>query len=107
MRLCVCFTDFGSVNIFFFFFAAVGNGDGSDLVLDVYLQKTNIFSCKLGKKDKCEVTTGPACLYRPVFTSITLIFFPWRQIILIEFISYVIIYRDLSELFCHMIREFL
>lgn len=33
----------------------VGNGDGSDLVLDIYLQKTNIFSCKLGKKDKCEV----------------------------------------------------
>lgn len=33
----------------------VGNGDGSDLKLDIYLQKTNIFSCKLGKKDKCEV----------------------------------------------------
>lgn len=33
----------------------LGNGDGSDLKLDIYLQKTNIFSCKLGKKDKCEV----------------------------------------------------
>lgn len=33
----------------------VGNGDGSDLVLDIYLQRTSVFSCKLGKRDKCEV----------------------------------------------------
>lgn len=74
MRLCVRFTDFGSVFIFFYFFSAVGNGDGSDLKLDIYLQKTNIFSCKLGKKDKCEVMTGTACLHTAVITSITSIF---------------------------------
>lgn len=66
----------------------MGNGDGSDLKLDIYLQKTNIFSCKLGKKDKCEVMTGTACLHTAVITSFTSIFFLYREIIWIEFIRY-------------------
>ncbi|XP_061189003.1 phosphatidylinositol 3,4,5-trisphosphate 3-phosphatase TPTE2-like [Saccostrea echinata] len=33
----------------------VGNGDGSDLVLDIYLQRTLVFNSKLGKQENCEL----------------------------------------------------
>ncbi|XP_056011438.1 phosphatidylinositol 3,4,5-trisphosphate 3-phosphatase TPTE2-like [Ostrea edulis] len=33
----------------------VGNGDGSDLVLDIYQQRDPVFSCKLGKQENCKV----------------------------------------------------